>query len=566
MDALSAERREIRGALQRRNPKSGKDEMAYHALRRGLRGDGPASGLDTSLLDPVVQHDGTMTLDLRAGNGVGPLADATGPPPAAWRTIAPRPRRPTALGRRLRAWDATAITLAWAAVLAVLRRPGPRWPWAAVEMLASVALTMAALHLLRLYRGQVCLDRRRARIRLAVASASPAAPLAAAVPFPVPAESAVIVVGCLTAFFCLVVEREVFEQWLRAQRVRGRCLRPVLLAGDAEEVRLMAGLLDAHPETGCRPLGYVGRTARGDEPGHPGLLRLGPVDDVVAVALAHRATAVLAGPSVLASARLTACARELNHHGVLVQAWSGLWGVDPRRLRTVRLAHEAFFDLRPAASQARLGWLKRLMDVLGATVALVVTAPLLALAALLIRLHDGGPVLFRQRRVGLHGEEFELRKLRTMSVDAEARLGDLQAANERAGPLFKVKDDPRVTPVGRILRATSLDELPQLIDVLAGRLSLVGPRPALPSEVAEFDRALLSRHDVLPGITGLWQVEARHNPSFFAYRHLDLYYVENWNLQLDVVILLATVKTVIADTIEAVARAWRARHVKEREL
>jgi lipopolysaccharide/colanic/teichoic acid biosynthesis glycosyltransferase len=297
----------------------------------------------------------------------------------------------------------------------------------------------------------------------------------------------------------------------------------------------------------------------------PGLAWLGPVDGVVDVARRHRATAVLGGPSVLGAERLVAWSRELDHHGVLVQAWSGLWGVDPRRLRTVRLAHEAFFDIRPPASQARLGWLKRLMDVVGAAVVLVATAPVLAAAAILIRLHDGGPVLFRQRRVGLHGEEFELRKLRTMRVDAESRIGEVQVLNERRGPLFKVKDDPRVTPVGRILRATSLDELPQLIDVLAGRLSLVGPRPALPSEVAEFDLALLGRHDVLPGITGLWQVEARHNPSFYAYRHLDLYYVENWNLQLDVVILLATVKTVIADTIEAVARAWRARRAKERD-
>jgi lipopolysaccharide/colanic/teichoic acid biosynthesis glycosyltransferase len=171
--------------------------------------------------------------------------------------------------------------------------------------------------------------------------------------------------------------------------------------------------------------------------------------------------------------------------------------------------------------------------------------------------------LFRQRRVGLHGEVFELRKLRTMGVDAESRLEEVRAGNERSGPLFKLRRDPRVTPVGRVLRATSIDELPQLVDVLAGRLSLVGPRPALPSEVAEFDPALLGRHDVLPGITGLWQVEARHNPSFDAYRHLDLYYVENWNLQLDLLILLATVKTVIADSIGALGAAWRTRDAKE---
>jgi lipopolysaccharide/colanic/teichoic acid biosynthesis glycosyltransferase len=202
--------------------------------------------------------------------------------------------------------------------------------------------------------------------------------------------------------------------------------------------------------------------------------------------------------------------------------------------------------------------------VVVASAVLVLASPVLAAAAVMIKRHDGGPVLFRQRRVGLHGEVFELRKLRTMAVDAEARLAGLRAGNERRGPLFKLARDPRVTPIGRVLRATSVDELPQLLDVIAGRLSLVGPRPALPAEVAEFDQALLGRHDVLPGITGLWQVEARHNPSFDAYRHLDLFYVENWNLQLDIVILLATVKTVIADSVGALGSLWHSADTKER--
>jgi lipopolysaccharide/colanic/teichoic acid biosynthesis glycosyltransferase len=109
--------------------------------------------------------------------------------------------------------------------------------------------------------------------------------------------------------------------------------------------------------------------------------------------------------------------------------------------------------------------------------------------------------------------------------------------------------------VGRVLRATSIDELPQLVDVLAGRLSLVGPRPALPDEVAAFDEPLLERHRVLPGVTGLWQVEARHNPSYFAYRHLDLFYVENWSLGLDVTILAATVRTVVGDALRSARRS-----------
>ena len=155
-------------------------------------------------------------------------------------------------------------------------------------------------------------------------------------------------------------------------------------------------------------------------------------------------------------------------------------------------------------------------------------------------------MLFRQRRVGRDGVEFEILKFRSMCVDAEARLAALRAEhNERSGPLFKLERDPRVTAIGRFIRAFSLDELPQLLNVLRGEMSLVGPRPALPSEVAEFPADLHARHLVRPGITGLWQVEARDNPSFGAYRRLDLFYVDNWSLLLDLIILLGTIEQVL---------------------
>ena len=132
-----------------------------------------------------------------------------------------------------------------------------------------------------------------------------------------------------------------------------------------------------------------------------------------------------------------------------------------------------------------------------------------------------------------------------MVVDAEARLAALEGGNERSGPLFKMDSDPRITRIGRFLRATSLDELPQLLNVLNGTMSLVGPRPALPNEVAEFPDELNARHRVRPGITGLWQVEARDNPSFEAYVRLDLFYVQNWSLPLDLLILLGTLDHIV---------------------
>lgn len=174
------------------------------------------------------------------------------------------------------------------------------------------------------------------------------------------------------------------------------------------------------------------------------------------------------------------------------------------------------------------------------------SSPLFAAAAVAIKLSDRGPVLFRQVRVGQDGRSIVVFKLRTMVVDAEAKRAELQAHNQRSGPLFKADGvDPRVTRVGRFLRASSLDELPQLINVLQGRMSMVGPRPALPDEVAQFDDALLDRLQVKPGVTGLWQLEARDNPSFHAYRRLDLFYVENWSLLLDLTVLLGTARSVV---------------------
>jgi lipopolysaccharide/colanic/teichoic acid biosynthesis glycosyltransferase len=224
------------------------------------------------------------------------------------------------------------------------------------------------------------------------------------------------------------------------------------------------------------------------------------------------------------------------------------------------LAHEPFFYLEPPAlRQAELA-VKRAVDIVGASLVLVVTSPVMAVAALLIKLSDGGPVMFKQPRVGQYGDEVVVHKLRTMTCDAEAQLDGLRAHNDRTGPLFKMTDDPRVTRVGRWLRASSIDELPQLYDVLTGRLSLVGPRPALAAEVENFDDELMERQRIRPGVTGLWQVEARHNSSFYAYRHLDLFYLENWSLGLDAAIIAATVESLASDLYASVGRIRDRRH------
>ena len=153
--------------------------------------------------------------------------------------------------------------------------------------------------------------------------------------------------------------------------------------------------------------------------------------------------------------------------------------------------------------------------------------------------------MFRQRRVGLDGAEFECLKLRSMGIDAEAQLAQLAAANESAGVLFKIKNDPRITRVGRFIRRYSIDELPQLWNVLVGEMSLVGPRPALPSEVERYDEDTKRRLHVRPGLTGLWQVSGRSSLSWEDTVRLDLYYVDNWSVGRDVSILCRTVRAVL---------------------
>jgi exopolysaccharide biosynthesis polyprenyl glycosylphosphotransferase len=191
---------------------------------------------------------------------------------------------------------------------------------------------------------------------------------------------------------------------------------------------------------------------------------------------------------------------------------------------------------------------KRVMDFVLCSVALLFCAPLMVVIAVLVRTSSPGPVFYRAKRVGRKGRHFTCYKFRTMVMDADRMLAGLEHRNEREGLLFKISDDPRITGVGAWLRKFSLDELPQLFNVLIGDMSMVGPRPPLTSEVERYDLAHLRRLDVLPGITGLWQVEARQDPSFDQYISLDTSYVDNWSLLLDLKILAKTISVVVSGT------------------
>lgn len=204
----------------------------------------------------------------------------------------------------------------------------------------------------------------------------------------------------------------------------------------------------------------------------------------------------------------------------------------------------AFSGLR-TASRAQL-FAKRAIDIVASTAILLCAAPVLAITALLVKLSSRGPVFYIDWRVGQAGQQFKMYKFRSMYTDAERRLAELRAHNEVTGPVFKMRRDPRVTPLGRILRKLSLDEMPQLFNVLVGQMSLVGPRPPLPREYATYSVRERRRLDVRPGLTCTWQVSGRSDISFEQWIDMDLEYIDSWNMKRDLVLLIRTIPAVLS--------------------
>jgi exopolysaccharide biosynthesis polyprenyl glycosylphosphotransferase len=193
--------------------------------------------------------------------------------------------------------------------------------------------------------------------------------------------------------------------------------------------------------------------------------------------------------------------------------------------------------------------IKKIMDLSGSFIIIICLSPVLLAIAILIKITSPGPIVFKQARVGLRGRQFSLYKFRTMIVNAEKLKKDLETENEMDGPVFKIKDDPRVTKIGKFLRSTGLDELPQLFNVLKGEMSLIGPRPPLPTETLQYKRWQLRRLSVKPGLSCFWQIKPdRNNIKFEKWMELDLAYIDNWSLRLDFIILLKTIKTVFQRT------------------
>ena len=347
-----------------------------------------------------------------------------------------------------------------------------------------------------------------------------------------------IVVLWLVASTLVISDRlliQVLISWLKRSRL---LVQRALIVGVNAEAKTLARVLGRKPALGYEVLGFVGRSdLQRQVEGLPVLTNLAGLRQ--AGADLDVATVFVAGSSV-GPAELAILDRELIGLSVRVRASLGVPHlaaskvvVDP----VDGMAMMSFERRPPSASEVVL---KRLIDVVLSLFGLVVAAPVMIAIAIAIKLTSHGPVVFAQQRVGTAGEVFTLYKFRTMVDKAEDLRAALEAANEAEGTLFKMRQDPRITPIGRQLRKLGLDELPQLVNILRGDMSLVGPRPALPSEAAAWTEEVAGRLRAKPGLTGLWQVSGRHELGFEDYVRYDLFYVENWSLGLDLRIVART--------------------------
>lgn len=341
--------------------------------------------------------------------------------------------------------------------------------------------------------------------------------------------------------------RVLLRKALHRARQRGRCMHRVLVIGHAPAVAEMTRQLHRRYHHGlqvvgaCLPAGQLGDAAR--SVGVPIFGALGAAANSAAAAGADTVM-VLSCPE-LDGPMLRRLAWDLESDDIDLIVSSALVDTAGDRITVRPVDGLPMMHVEHPRLSGGRRLIKSVFDLAGAALLLILLAPVFLAVALLIKVDTGGPVLFHQVRVGRCGESFRMFKFRTMRVDAEQRFEAMRGRNDHAGVLFKIREDPRVTRSGRLLRRYSLDELPQLINVLRGEMSLVGPRPPLAAEVERYPQDMRRRLVVKPGMTGLWQVSGRSDLSWEDSIRLDLRYVENWSLTVDLVILMRTALVVM---------------------
>ena len=356
-----------------------------------------------------------------------------------------------------------------------------------------------------------------------------------------------LVVFWVSTGLMTVGSRLLLRVFLGGVRTHGRNLRNMLIVGTNQRALDFAKKIHAKPALGYRIVGFVDEPWNGidefkqtgfplscDFSGLPTLLRSSVVDEVV-----------LALPVRSLHSRASEIAALCEEQGIVVRLFDVL-DLKSSRTRAEEFDGQHVITHYRGSLDGWAGFVKRGIDIAVSLLALIALSPVFLIAAILIKLTSRGPVMFVQKRLGLNKRHMHVHKFRTMVEDAEKQIKDLEHLNEVSGPVFKIKNDPRITPIGRILRKTSIDELPQLWDVLKGDMSLVGPRPLPVRDYEGFSEDWQRRRfSVRPGITCLWQVNGRSSIPFEQWMELDLQYIDKWSLWLDLEILLRTIPAVL---------------------
>lgn len=343
----------------------------------------------------------------------------------------------------------------------------------------------------------------------------------------------------------LLIEKLILFGLLHHLRRIGYNSRQLLIVGTGLRARRFVEMVKQHPEWGLRITGLIDDEKERVGKEFFGIKVLGTLTDISRVLREEVVDEVVFVVPRAWLERIQESIADCELQGIRTSVAADLFDLKIARATQTDLNGFPMMSFETTVGREWQLMTKRTIDLMVSFIGLVIVSPLLLVTSILIKLTSKGPVLFRQKRISVNGRVFTLYKFRTMYSGAEKKIAELEHLNEMDGPVFKIKNDPRITPLGRFLRKTSIDELPQLYNVLVGHMSLVGPRPPVPSEVGKYEHWHKRRLSMRPGITCLWQVSGRNKIGFKKWMELDLQYIDNWSLWLDFKILFKTIPVVL---------------------
>jgi exopolysaccharide biosynthesis polyprenyl glycosylphosphotransferase len=349
------------------------------------------------------------------------------------------------------------------------------------------------------------------------------------------------------SFILISTMRLALRSNLRRLRARGHNVKSLLIVGGGARARGLAAVISKRQDLGYALLGFVDNDpsfADAELAGSPWLGRVDDLPQIVAREVIDEVAIAL--PIKSHYSQIESAVAVLEEQGITTHVLSDLFPQKLARSQPIDLGGMPIVSLHSTPVFSWRTEAKRIFDLSVALIMLAFCAPIFLLTAIAIKLDSRGPIFFVQERVGLAKRRFRMIKFRTMGIDAEAQMKDIEHLNEKSGPIFKIKNDPRITTIGKWLRRTSIDELPQLVNVLLGDMSIVGPRPLSVRDAVKMEEAWQKRRfSVKPGLTCLWQVSGRSNLSFEQWMQLDLEYIDRWSLGLDATILLRTIPAIV---------------------